>query len=138
MELNLQQIIENQVKCELEEMDLRAIIENEVRKNISKGAGKEIVETISSVSQDMISEEISKVFDGEVNTDDGWGKKESYPSFADLFKKTLKREMDNTYRVKNEIEKQVKTRVASLIKQDYAKVVTKIVDEISQTTLKKK
>lgn len=67
-----------------------------------------------------------------------WGKREVYPSFEELFRKKFREEMNNKYEVKREIEKQVAQRVQSLVKQDYNKVIEKIVDQLSGTKLVQK
>lgn len=137
MDLNIEGLVSKQVRLELEGMDLPGIIESEVRQCIASGVGKEIVASVSAVAKHMIAEEVRKALDGEVKTDDGWGKKNAYPNFEQLFRQKFKAAMDDTYEVKRVIEKQVAERVQSLIKQDYNKVIEKIVDEISKTRLVK-
>lgn len=138
MELNIESLVETQVKRELEEMDLRGIVESEVRSAISKGIGKEIVSNVAAAAKDMMAEEVRKAIDGEITTDDGWGHRKTYASFEELFKQTFKSQMDAKYEVKREIERLVKERVESLIRQDYNRVLEKITDEISKSRLVKK
>jgi len=138
MDLNIESIIEKQVVMEISGHNIEEIVKNEIRKIIASGVGKEIIASVNSVAKHMIAEEVRKALDGEVKTDDGWGKRESYPSFEELFRKTFKREMESKYEVKKEIEQQVSVRVKSLVQQDYNKVIEKIVDEISKTRLVKK
>ena len=137
MDLNIESLVEAQVKRELENMDLREIVENEVRRVVSNGIGKEIVSKVSLLADQMIAEECRKELDGEVETDDGWGHRKTYSSFEELFRETFKNRMNSSYDVKREIEKLVKERVESLIKQDYNKVLEKIVDELSKSKLVK-
>ena len=138
MELNIETLVETQVKQEMEEMDLKGIIEAEVRHSISNGVGKEIVSSVNAVAKHMIAEEVRKALDGEVKTDDGWGQRVVYKSFEELFRSTLKKNMDEKYEVKKEIERLVKQRVESLIKQDYNRILEKIVDDITASKLVKK
>jgi hypothetical protein len=133
----IEQLVQTQVRVELEQMDLKDIIVTEVRRAISEGVAKDIVEKISSVSESLITDEIQKVLAGEVKTNDGWGKKETYPSFEDLFKSKLGDKLKDRYEVGKIIDKKVNERVASLFNQDYNKVIEKIVDEISKTRLVK-
>lgn len=135
MELDITSIIEKQVKQEIADIDMGYIIKSQIRDIIANGVGKEIVATIAATAKDMIAEEVRKALDGEVKTDDGWGKHQSYPSFEGLFKTTFRKAMEEKYEVKREIEKQVAARVQSLVKQDYNKVIEKIVNEISGTKL---
>lgn len=137
MQMNIEALVESQVTRELREMNLREIIAAEVREMISTDVGKEIVQSVKDVAKDMIAEEVRKTLDGEIRTDDGWGHKNSYPSFEVLFKNAFKEAMDKKYEVKKEIEHQVKMRVDSLIKQDYNRVLEKITDEITKSKLVK-
>lgn len=137
MELNIETLVEAQVKRELEELGLKFIVENEVRSTISKGIGKEIVSNVAAVANQMIAEEVRKALDGEVATDDGWGHRKTYSSFEELFRETFKAKMNSTYDVKKEIEQLVKERVDSLVRQNYNRVLEKITDEITKSKLVK-
>lgn len=138
MEMDIKKIVEQQVEKEVQDFNFKEIIQAEVRNIIKNGVGKEIIESVSLVAKHMIAEEVRIALDGEVTTDDGWGKKVTYPSFEGLFRAKFRKEMEEKYEVKKEIERQVAQRVASLIKQDYTKVIEKIVDELSGTKLVKK
>lgn len=133
MEMNLESLISEQVRRELAEMDLRDIVDSEVRSCIRDGVAKEIVASVSSVAKHMIAEEVRKSLDGEVSTNDGWGKTARYASFEELFRQKFKAAMDDKYEVKKEIEKQVSAKVQSLVSQDYKQVVEKIVKELTKS-----
>lgn len=138
MELNIETLVEAQVKRELEETDIKGVIEATVRDSIRNGVGKEIISGVNAVAKHMIAEEVRKALDGEVRTDDGWGKRNVYTSFEELFRATFKKAIDDKYEVKKEIERLVKQRVESLIKQDYNRILEKIVDDITASKLVKK
>lgn len=135
--MNIESLVETQVKRELEDLDLKSIVESEVRSVISKGIGKEIVSNVAAVANQMIAEEVRKALDGEVSTDDGWGHRKTYSSFEELFRETFKAQMNSTYDVKREIERLVKERVEALIRRDYNRVLEKITDEITKSKLVK-
>ncbi len=138
MELNIESIVEKQVNREIQDIDIEGIIKSQIRDIIANGVGKEIVASVAAVSKHMIAEEVRMALDGEVKTDDGWGKRAVYPSFEELFRTTFRKDMEAKYEVKREIEKQVAARVQSLVKQDYNKVIEKIVNELSGTKLVQK
>lgn len=138
MDINIVSLIEQQVQRELEDMDLRGIIEDQLRKTVASEAGKQMVGAIKQTAEELIREEITNTLNGKVETNDGWGKKESYPSFEDMFRKTFKAKMDSTYEVKKEIEKLVKARVDLLMKQESDSVIERIVDTLTQSRLTKK
>ncbi|MFA5387728.1 MAG: hypothetical protein WC322_05100 [Candidatus Paceibacterota bacterium] len=135
MEMNIESLVIKQVQAELEEMDLKGLIESVLANEISRIAKKELIDQVRDAATKLVSEQIRVILDGPINTDDGWGVRENYPSFEDLFKKHLAKAMNEKWEVKREIEKQVSSRIDSLIKQDYQKVIGKIVDEISKTRI---
>jgi membrane peptidoglycan carboxypeptidase len=129
------EFIEKVIQRELDEMDLqgmaREAIRDEVRRNIT------------SVAKDLVSVEIKGIIVAEVTrflaepieVNDGWGKKEVWDSFEQMFRQEFRKQMDQKYEVKREIDKQVAARVKSLMDQKYQEVITKIVDSISATRL---
>jgi len=135
MELNIESLVIKQVQLEIDKIDLEDMVLSLLLKQIQKIARTDLETQIKQVSKELISSEIGKILDGEVVIDDGFGKRATYQSFADLFKIHLKRAMDEKYEVKRDIDRLVGQRVDSLIKQDYQRVLTKIVDEISKSRI---
>jgi hypothetical protein len=62
--------------------------------------------------------------------DDGWGRKETYPRFEDLFKQTFQKKMNDSWDAKREIERQVTAKVDALVKGEMTAVVAKIADAL--------
>ena len=138
MEMDIEILVANKVEAEIERMDIATIIEHHVRSMIQKELGKTLIGVCEDKAKAMIEEEIERVLDGTVETDDGWGKKNQYDSFTSMFRMIVKKQMDSSWDVKRTIGKLVENRCASLIKQDYNKICEKITDEITKSKLIKK
>lgn len=134
MEIN----IESHIVQRIEEMDLGFYVREEVRVLISKDVRETIQKIIVEEARVMVTTEIDKIMDGPVETDDGWGKKNSYPSFADLFKKEVKAAFSASWDAKRLIEQKTKERVDALIKGEYGRIVEKVVDGLTCSKLVKK
>lgn len=131
MDLDIESVVKKAVALEMHEIDAPQMARELMRELIRNEVGKVLPELVKNEAASMIQQEIHSFLDGPVNTDDGWGKKETYPSFEDLFKKQFRESMNSTYEVKREIEKQVKARVDALVKQDFSQVIEKIVDQLT-------
>ena len=90
MEMNIEKLVEAQVRRELECMDFRSIIDAQIRDEVRSIFKSTVMPKCKEVANGMIEAEISACLDGEVFTDDGWGKKETHGSFESMFKKTSK------------------------------------------------
>jgi hypothetical protein len=137
MEMNIEKLVEAQVIRELEAMDLRSIIDGQIIKEVRSSFERLLKPKCAEVAQALIENEIEECLDGEINTDDGWGKKGHYESFSDLFKKTIKEKLNGTWEMKKVIENLVKERCSSLIKGEYDKICEKITDEITKSKIVK-
>jgi hypothetical protein len=133
MEIN----IESLVKERIEDMDLNDMVKDVIRSLITKEVKAEIHTVVQRECLRMIETEIVKIMEGAVNTDDGWGKKENYASFDDLFKKTIAKQLSGTWEAQKIIGKKVEERVESIMKNQMQGVVEKIVNELTGSYLKK-
>ncbi len=133
MEIN----IESLVKERINDMDLEFAVKETIGGLITKEVREIINRIIKEECVKMIAIEIKKMLDGPVKTDDGWGHKEEYPSFMDLFKKEMSVRMKDSYDVKREIGKQVENRVKSIMDNQFREVVEKIVSELTGSYIKK-
>ena len=129
MELDMEKLVEAQVRRELEAIDLRSIVQAQIIAEIKDVFKQTVAPKCKEVAGARIEAEIEKCLDGEVHTDDGWGKRKQYSSFEDLFKATLKERLDGTWEMKQTITRLVEKRCASLIKQEYDKVCDKALEE---------
>lgn len=83
-----------------------------------------------------IDEAIDLVLKGEIKTDDGWGKKEHYDSFEDMFKVKFNEKLNNTWEIKRIIENTVKERLDNLFKEKTKEITAKIQDMVLEEMLK--
>jgi hypothetical protein len=133
MEINIEKLVAERI----EDMDLDHVVKEIVGGLITKDVKESITKNVKEECLVMIRERINVILNGPVTTDDGWGKREAYPSFTDLFKKEMAARMNDSYEVKREIGKQVETRVKSIMDNQYKEVIEKIVNELTGSYLKK-
>lgn len=138
MEIDFESVVERLVSAELREVDIGYMVREVVSSFITSEVRKQISVVVSEQAESLVAAQLSALLDGEVTTDDGWGKRKHYESFDALFKETLHNNLNNSYEVKKTIDKQVSSRVDALIKQDLNAVVEKIVDELTKSKLVKK
>lgn len=126
MDINIEKLVQERI----EDMDMTGLARDEIRDHIRRNTVVQIQKIIEEEVRAIIKEEIAKVMAGEVKTDDGWGKKETYPSFEDLFKQVFQKKMNDSWDAKREIERQVAAKVDALVKGEMNAVVSKIVDAL--------
>ena len=118
------------IKERIAEVDVNYIVRSEVINIINKTVIGTIDGIVENEAKIMVYNEIRKVLDGEINTDDGWGKKVKYNSFAEMFKAEVKKNIDGQWQVKREIEGIVKKRIEELIKPKAKEIYEKIATEL--------
>lgn len=134
----MESMVETLVKQRIDQMDIDHIVTDSVVALISEQVKKSIKPILDTQLDAIIQREIESSFTTEVKTDDGWGKKVTYASFEDLFKQEFQKKLEDSYKIKNIIQRLVHDRVTSLVNQDYAKVVETIVDTLTASKLVKK
>ena len=134
MEINIEALVKERIG----DMELDFVVKEIIGGLITKDVKASISAIVKAECQKMIADEIREVLNGPVKTDDGWGKKEEYPSFMDLFKKEMAARMKDSYDVRREIGKQVEARVKSIMDNQYKEVIEKIVNELTGSYLVKK
>jgi flagellar motor switch protein FliG len=122
----LEQILEERIA----EIDVKSIVKDEVRRQVSDDVRRKIRDCVSEKVSEMIKTEFEIQMKKPVQTDDGWGKRETYKTFEDLFRQKFVEKMNNTYEVKREIEKYVSASVNALFKESYKDVVQKVATEM--------
>ena len=123
--------IEKYIKDQLEEIDITYLVREEIRKLISTEIKQAIAKSVRTEIDTIIHSEVEIYMAGEVKTDDGWGKKETYPSLEGLFKRTFKERVDSSYDIKSIIIKIVKEKVAELYINNAKKIAQKITEELA-------
>jgi sigma54-dependent transcription regulator len=109
--------IEELIKEQIMNIDVREMVQSEVRRLISDELKREIAKTTKERITAIIDTEIDIVMSKPVQTDDGWGKKESFQSFEDMFKTHFQKALNDSYGIKTLIGKHVKDECDRLVKQ---------------------
>ena len=115
--------IDELIKDQIEQLDIKSMVQYEIKKLISDDVKREITKITKEEIQRIIKTEIEICMSKGVQTDDGWGKRENYTSFEELFKKHFKTALDSTYEVKKTIENHVKQTTETLVKEQTKQIV---------------
>jgi paraquat-inducible protein B len=115
--------VEDLIKEQIEQLDIKELVQQEIRRLISDDVKREITKTTKEEIQRIIKTEVEICMSKGVQTDDGWGKKETYSSFEELFKKHFKSALDSTYEVKKTVERHVKDECEKLVKANTQQIV---------------
>lgn len=122
--------IEEIVKNKVEELD----VEEMVREYVYEIVKNTIQESIKKQTKDYVELVIVNEFNEQMakplKTDDGWGKKESYDSFEDLFKTEFKKKLSDSWDIKNKINEIVKIKVSELYEKNKANVINNIANSL--------
>ena len=122
------------VKNMLLEVDVNKIVRDEVRLAISGDIQRELTKVVRTELEKLIETEIDIALNSPINTNDGWGKKEQYDSFEDLFKGEFKSRLDGTYEMKKTIRGAVEAKVTKLFNEQYKGLIDKFVASITEET----
>ena len=115
--------IEDLIKGQIEQLDIRELVQQEIRRLVSDDVKREITKTTKEEVQKIIKTEVEICMGKPVQTDDGWGKKETYTSFEELFKKHFKESLNSTYEVKKTIDRHVKYDCDKLVRAHTQSIV---------------
>ena len=124
--------IEQYIEDQLHNIDIRAIVIGIVRDQ----AKSEVYATIKRLTEQEIStiikKEIEIALSQSLETDDGWGKREKYDSFEDIFRKVFAEKLAASYEVKKTIKKMVEDKVGKLYEQNKQEAIKKVVTELTK------
>ena len=118
LEIDLSEII-NQADIQ-EELHRRAL--ETIREAVNYQLEMEVRQQVKQVISDNIQTAVDATFTGAIMTNDGWGKKENFPSFDDMFKVELKKAL-SSYNIAREAQTIVKAQVEKLM-ADNVKVLS--------------
>jgi hypothetical protein len=122
--------LEEIVAQKIEEIDVNemvsAIIKNLISDNVKREIDRQVKEKVSN----LITVEFDIQMKKPIVTNDGWGKKETYASFEELFKKHFRASMDSTWEVQKTIERLVKERVDTMVREYSKQICEKAANEI--------
>lgn len=95
-----------------------------------------MTDKVDKYIEERINEEINKVLETPVHTNDGWGHKEDYNSFEELFIKKFAEKMDGDWEMQSTIRRTVEDRISELMKKKTKEVTTKIQDMLLKEIVK--
>jgi hypothetical protein len=118
----------------LDGVDIEALVRSEVRKLIDRNVQEAIKSTVLRFTNEMVEKEINIVLKAEpIKTDDGWGKREEYENFEELFKKHFRDKLNNDWEMKKTIDGYVKQHIEKLYESQYKVAVEKVISEMTKT-----
>lgn len=119
--------LEEILKEQIENIDVEQLVKDQVSKAVSNKMYSVLENIIKDELKSIIRVEAEKIMlSGPIKTDDGWGKKEEYPSFEDMFKGVFKKSLDSKYEIQN-IFKDIATRkVHELMKEQKDQIIKSI------------
>jgi len=132
--MDIEKLVENQIS----EIDFRGLVAAIAEKIIRRDLFDSIQRAVKEKVDTLIYDGINDVFNKPVLTDDGWGKREQYACFEDLFKKVLKEKLDGSWDAKRVMERAIKDRTDALVKTEWNRVIEKTIDELTKSKLIKK
>lgn len=116
--------IEDLIKDQIEQLDIKELVLIEIRRLISDDVKREITKTTKEEILRIIKTEVEIQMSKGVKTDDGWGKKESYSSFEEMFKKFFSESLNNKYEIQKVVQEYVKTETKKLVDQKTTEIVS--------------
>lgn len=116
--------IEDLIKEQIEQLDIKELVRIEIRNMISDDVKREIRKVTTDETKAIIRTEIEKVMAKGVQTDDGWGKKEIYKSFEEMFKKTFAEQLNSKYEIQKVVQEYVKAEVTKLVNERTKDIVS--------------
>jgi hypothetical protein len=125
--------IEDLIKEQIQNIDINGLVKDEVRRLVSDDIKRELVKITKDQITKIIETEIDICMSKGVQTDDGWGKKNTYPSFEDMFKKTFAERLNASYDMKSTIERHIKDKVDLMVKAE----TKQLVDALTKTLTSK-
>jgi len=122
--------INEYIKDQLDQVYISHLVIAEIRNEIRGDIKRQINSVVRNKIDKIIAEEVEICLSsGEVNTDDGWGKKNTHASFEELFKKEFREKIDKNWDMKKAVSKGVKDKVESLFRSNIEEVKARIVQE---------
>ena len=80
----------------------------------------------------MVEEQINSYLAGPLTTSDGYTGKVEYASFESLFKETLLKKMNDSYQMKDLLQRTVKNRIDELFQKQVDAIMKKLKAELTQ------
>lgn len=114
----IEKIVRENIENKLEDYDFSYLFRDVIRGKLTQKA--------DNIIDDMLKEEIQNVLNNEINTDDGWGRREHWDNFEALFKTKFNEKMNKDWEMRQIIETTIKNRLNELFKSKTKEITEKI------------
>jgi len=109
----IETLLKNSIEKELKEFDLKDMVKDFID-NYMKHKLKDFAD---DYIREKVNESINEALSKEINTDDGWGRREHYDNFEDMFKQKFNEKLNTDWEMKRQIEQVVRERLDELFKK---------------------
>ena len=114
----VQELIKTNIESQIKHYDFQYVVQDIVE--------REMKTKIHEITDEMIKEQVKIVLDSEINTDNGWGKREHWDSFEDMFKDKFLEKLNSDWEIKRVIENTVRDRLNVLFQSKTKELTEKI------------
>ena len=119
--------LEEILKEQIENIDVEQIVKDQVSQAISQRMYSSLENIIKDELRNIIKVEAEKImFSGPIKTNDGWGKKEEYPSFDEMFKTLFKKSLDSKYEIQSIFNDIATRKINELMKEQKDRIIKSI------------
>lgn len=133
----MKDILKENVNSYLEQVNFNEVLKETIREIVRERIGNELQYSAEKYVNELVKEEIENILKEPVKIDDGWGHKQNYSSFEDLFKDVFKAKINTTWEMQRTIETVIKDRVEEFMKAKAKEVTEKavglVIDELGKS-----
>ncbi|MGE5052034.1 MAG: hypothetical protein ACM3KI_11070 [Bacillota bacterium] len=123
--------IEDLIKDQIEQLDIKQLVQNEIRKLISDDVKREITKSTKDEVQRIIRCEVDIVMSKGVKTDDGWGRKEEFKSFEEMFKTYFSKQLNEKYEIQRIVKDHITQETKKLVENKTTEIAAALLKSIS-------
>ena len=126
--------LEELIQDKIEAVDIEGLIADAVDRHVQIVVRNEMSNAIrdqcDAQSAGVIEKEVGRILSNPVKVSDGWDKSQTFDSFELLFKERLKKALSSgNYSLKNQVDKLIKEKIGSLVKDAQSSIATTIADQ---------
>jgi dihydroneopterin aldolase len=122
--------IEDLIKGQIEQLDIKELVQSEIRRLVSDDVKREISKATKEEVQRIIKVEVEIQMSKGIKTDDGWGKKENFNSFEDMFKKHFSELLNSKYEIQRVVKDHITTETKKLVESKTKEIVKALSDSL--------
>lgn len=126
----MRDLLKDSVEEYLERVDFNKIAKEVIRDLLKDKIYSYFDSKSDNVVNAMIVNEIKETLNKPVHIDNGWGRKEDYSSFEDMFKQIFAKQLNSTYQITSIIEKTIRNEIDNIVKTKSKELNGKITDLI--------